>query len=455
MAVGIDSTFSQGASKYDAPNGTVVSAILKEDYLPGVQDLLNSQRILSRYMRRNSESVTGKYAVLALRVGRNEGVGFVDEGGKLPDPGAQGYASATYRMRYNYGRVLFTGPVIRSSRNDRGAFLRVADAEITGLAMDLQHENNRVMFGDGSGRLCQLSVVSTAPTYSVAYPGGFSTSNYGLGTQYLRPGMRVACSTGTAVTARVTSAAAYAAYIRTVDPVNGTVTFSDSPPKPNTALPATVTFTGATIGDFLYRVSERSTAALTEEHTGWLNEPFGLAAIVSDSDPFGGAGTNYVGNISATNNAWWQALVQDSSGSPQPFSQSALLQALDNASIWGDSMPDILMTTHGIRRQLVEQLLASKRYQGTMELPGGYKAVSFNGYPVVVDKDCTRGRLYGLQFENLMMLYETDYEWIERDGSILHRLENYDAYQACILRYWQVGTDARNRQFALLDIDDS
>jgi hypothetical protein len=80
--------------------------------------------------------------------------------------------------------------------------------------------------------------------------------------------------------------------------------------------------------------------------------------------------------------------------------------------------------------------------------------LTYDGRPLVVDKDCTRGRIYGLSLETIFIMSETDYDWMDQDGSVLQRMENTDAFQACLYRYWQMGTDARNRNGSIQDILD-
>ena len=43
---------------------------------------------------------------------------------------------------------------------------------------------------------------------------------------------------------------------------------------------------------------------------------------------------------------------------------------------------------------------------------------------------------------------------MDADGSILNRLSDHDAYQATLYKYWEFGTNARNRNCAVFDILD-
>jgi hypothetical protein len=305
------------------------------------------------------------------------------------------------------------------------------------------------MFGDGAGRMCQVSGVAGAPTYNVDNPGGIVST--GLGTQYLRPGMRLCAFTNEASgpgagTFRVTAGADRGAIIASVDYVAGTVTLDNA-------------IVALADNDYLYRVAEIS-STIGADSTSRGMEPNGLASVISDVNPplqTGAAGFYPLGlgEIDAAGNQAWQAFVLDNGGVAIPFSQDMLQQASDGVDIQGDGTVGMWMTTHGIRRQYLNSLVANKRFPGMMKLDGGFSAVEYNGRPLVVDKDCTRGRIYGIDLQTIEIYYETDYQWMDADGSILHRVPDHDAYQATLYRYWQLGTWARNRNCAVFDIQDT
>jgi hypothetical protein len=203
-------------------------------------------------------------------------------------------------------------------------------------------------------------------------------------------------------------------------------------------------------------------AGTTINDSGWMRETNGLASIVDDTNPFGGTGTGTgsnasrdMGGIDADTESIWRAFVINNSGVPAPFDQDMISQMMDGVDQIGDGAPQMLMTTHGIRRQYFNQLIGSRRYAGAaMEMDGGYRALEYSDIPMVVDKDCTRGRIYGLDFDTIQMFMETDWYWMDADGSILHRMRDQDAYQACLYRYHELGTDARNRNGVITNITD-
>jgi len=430
--------------------------ILKEFYEPAVVDQLNSKTVLSRLIPRRREEVSGKYSVHSLRTGRNFGYGYAGENGRLPDPQAQQHATARFNMRYSYGRIRFSGPAASASRNDRGSFIRMMDEEVQGLAQDIQVNDNRIMFGDGSGRLAQIASGSGSGPWTLTNPGGITST--ALGTQYISRQMRVATmatdtaatSVGTAPGTLFNGSTVKAAFINVVDPTAGTVTFMT-----NTG--AASTLAGLSGNQYLYIVNDY---ASDTDGLSWGRglEPHGLAAIVDDADPvfMDGAAGNWpagFGELPIASNPVWRAPVIDNGGTAIPFNPDFFQQAMDLLDQTSDGSVDTWVTTHGIRRQYLNSLVAAKRYN-TMELDGGFTALHWNGRPIVVDKDCTRGRIYGLSLQSLFIEYENDYHWMD-DGAILRRLENQDAYQGTMMRYWNMGTDARNRNVLIADIVDN
>src|SRR3954471_9059375 len=95
-------------------------AVLKEFYLPGIRSILNFEVFLLSQVETNSEDIEGRRAVLSINTGRNSGIGARAEMGPLPDAGRQGYSEERIGLKYNYGRIQLSGPVIRSMGSDRG-----------------------------------------------------------------------------------------------------------------------------------------------------------------------------------------------------------------------------------------------------------------------------------------------------------------------------------------------
>jgi hypothetical protein len=46
----------------------------------------------------------------------------------------------------------------------------------------------------------------------------------------------------------------------------------------------------------------------------------------------------------------------------------------------------------------------------------------------------------------------SDYDWMTKDGAILSRITGYDAYEAVLFRYSELGTKRRNSQGVITDL---
>lgn len=473
MAITDAAGFTQyGSELFGATSFAQANPVFKEDFLPAVRNLVNSKRIAARFMRRNTEDIYGDRAVISLRTGRNEGMNSIDENASLPDPEGQVYDRAYYQMRFNYGRIKVSGPSVAASSSDRGSFINILTGEIEGLTEDIQHEFNRIHFGDGSGRLCRIVTTGTSlgggTPITSDLPGGF-TSNQGRGTQYLRNGMKVAlispnaASPGGPPSFAVAGGGQVTFWVVNVNHAADTFELSVTNPRITAPSIATLTVTASTTY-YLVKASQGGLTTTPDEgELSFLKEPYGFAAIVGDTNPYPATDPAYVttgdrayffGGIDADTEPTWQAYVIDNGGVPMAFDQDLLQQGLDGVDMWGDGVISLFITSFGIRRRYANSLIASRRYVNRMKLDGGFDAVEFDMRPLVADKDCTRGRIYGLDRDTIFQYYQTDWFWMDADGSILHRMPNSDAYQAALVKYCNNGTDARNRNLLIADVED-
>jgi hypothetical protein len=139
---------------------STADAVLKEFYLPGIRSILNNELFLLSQVETNSEDIEGRRAVLAINTGRNQGIGARAEMGTLPDAGHQTYNEERISLKYNYGRIQLSGPVIRSMGSDRGSFTRAIQSETQGVTRDLRNDVNRQLYAGGVGT---IAVLSAAP----------------------------------------------------------------------------------------------------------------------------------------------------------------------------------------------------------------------------------------------------------------------------------------------------
>jgi len=90
-----------------------------------------------------------------------------------------------------------------------------------------------------------------------------------------------------------------------------------------------------------------------------------------------------------------------------------------------------------------------------MVLDGGFKAVEYNGVPIVVDKDCTNYNMLFLDESTFQLFQMADFSWMDEDGAVLSRVSNYDAYEAVLYLYSEFGCSNRAYNARLADINET
>jgi hypothetical protein len=198
---------------------------------------------------------------------------------------------------------------------------------------------------------------------------------------------------------------------------------------------------------------------------------WGLEIIVSALNPAGFTSpargvTATFGEIDRTTGAgaFFKANVLSNSGTLRALTTDLMQQAMDQCDIASDETPGAILTNHAIKRRYAALLVADKRYPpgGDITLDGGYKALDFNGVALVADKDASLTAtpnvlqaLYFLSMSSLEMQVLQDWEWMQKDGAILARVANKDAYEATLACYMNLSCDRPNANCLLSDISET
>jgi hypothetical protein len=409
---------------------TAFDDILKIDYLGPVRDQLNNSSVTIAMIEKRLEDFQGKQLYLPLHTGRNFSIGSRAEDVQLPGNTSQGsqiYDNAVYTTSYQYGRIRVTGPTIKSSRNNKGAFIRAVDSEMRGVSKDLRQSVNRQVLRTGDGELTECDVTTASQTVNVN------------STKYLQVGMVidiVTRSTGAKIT-------------------NGDSIVVAT-------IPSATTFTITSTA-----VTTAATDSVALEDT-YGDDIWGLEAIISTANPpvLSGnqAATSLLGGINRTTSAFWQASVTTHTGTFAGASGNALDQmqlTIDTADIATESDINLLVTSHALKRDYASVLEGLRRYPpgGEVTLSSGYKALDFNGMPLVADKDAETlasgdafERIYFIDTSTMWLAHMGDWDWMQEDGSILSRVSGKDAYEAILFRYFNLVTDQPNANAALIAI---
>lgn len=478
---GIDDSSILGADLTTFANG------LKTRYLPTIRVQFNSSTIALQRLRRNKFPVSGIYVEVAMNTARSEGNSFVRTGAQLPDPHWQTHEKMRFRWQNNYGRIKLDGRTIAASRSDAGAFVSIMDSEIKGMVRDFNNEMNRKVFSDGSGRLGIVSSIASAAAGTLQIREVFDVPDQARKLRWIRKGMIVAI-----VDASVSSTAAYPAatcdlgvdhrrwaYVSGVDRASKTITLTTVPSGPGagSAIDLTAGTAPPAIGDAIVRVKRRDevTSATTTDaylastfrgHTdasGTIaeeHEIMGLAGLVSDEDVFGtyNAGvavTTPLQNISATTNPDWQAYVEDGGGAVKALDTIDMQTVLDEMEETGNGMCSAIFCSYGVQRAYQKLLSSEKRFVNTMTLDGGKRVLTYNDMPFIPEKDCPTGHMFFLDESTIGWGDLEDLDWLAKDGSILSRLDDYDAYQATLVLSTEMALDRRNANGLLKEIQEA
>ena len=428
---------------------TIANEILKVDYQDIVRDVMNSATVLNARLERDWDSVQGELVYFGLNVSRNNS--FASRSGGtgtyLPPAGAQGYDASTFTIPEMYGRLQVMQRDIKASRNSKGALLRILDAEVRNYIRDCKVALNRMNYGDGSGIVARVLSITDATTFVVqtehnhgSNPTYGSTVTY-WGTRFLQPGMLI--SFAAAKTSGVTKIAGIVGLSGTATDTYVQVVSADR-------------VTGIVVVDTLGGVALNGgggTDVAVDDyvaiHGSRGNDQMGLVGIVDDGSRADERFFDVFQGIDRSDPAknWWNANVMHNSGIDRNISLRDLQDLCDEIEIQGDGMVNLMLTTYGIRSEILALLLADKRFSAPfeMELDGGFRSLSYNGIPIVPDKDAPKHMLFGMDESTVKFYSMSDMEWLEEDGSVLHRVPNEPKYEATGFLYRQMGcTDPRN-----------
>lgn len=372
---------------------TTAENALKDAYLNAVSNQLNTNAnpLLAKIKQSNAD-VFGKDIIKMAPVGLNGGVGAGDEVNALPLAKSTRYAQFKTTLKNLYGQISISDKAIRASQSSAGAFVDLLNAEMEGLLTASKFNLGRMLYGDGTGALATVTNASGA-TITFA-----SVKN-------LAEGM---C----------------------IDIYNGEVKVAGG-----------LRITGVNRTTKVVTLEGAPSATISEGYIAYVQgskdyEITGLGAI------FGSSETLY--GLNRANNAW---LTPYTSTEATEITDNLLQTAIDYLAENSASEIDIITCGAGVRRAYMEYLSAYRRNVDVMNLAGGYKAVSFNGIPVVADRFVEDGELYMLDTSKFTLHQLCDWEWIEgENGNILHQVAGHPTYTATLVKYADLICDQPNGQ---------
>lgn len=397
---------------------SAATPILKEVYLPMVQELLPNATPLLAQIEKEVTPTEGGNFVVAVHRTRNEAAGTGrGELETLPTAGQQGYVRAVVPIKLLYSRISVSGKAIAATRSNKGSFVRALDQEMQLVMKDTKRDFNRQLNGDGTDALAYWTGTDNTSGTNV-------DNNLGDGSTHLPVGS----FSGDLIDASDHS---------TVILSNRTFT-RGAVGTSSTA----VTWSGADAtvatadGDYIVK-----TGTLGKQMTG-------IQAVVSASNPPLLSGGLH--GLPVTTYPDWVATVVGSDSTPEDFSFPKFQQLFSRIIVESDADDRDLNFIHShpaIRDTYVKACQDQRVFYNTMKLDGGWEVVTYNGKPWSADVQCRRRAIFVLSPSALRLMQMAPLDWMDKDGSIFYRLSggDIDGYGATLFGYMELGCLVRNQ----------
>ena len=388
-----------------AINLSNADSALKSFYLDAVSEQLNNTvNPLLAKIKQSTNDVWGKEVRKLAIYGMNGGIGAGSEDGDLPSSTGNNYGQMVTTLKNLYGTIEISDKAVRASEHSSGAFVNLLNAEMEGLIRAGSFNFGRMLFGDGSGKLGEV----------VSVENGKITLD---SVKNVIEGMVIDFRTadGSIVSG------AESRRILGVDRANKTITVSGS------AITSIVD----------------ETCFITVQGS-YNNEITGLGAIFGDNDNLYG--------LSKTANSWLKPYSQKEVGE---ITEAKLQKALDAIEESSGGAINFIVCSWGVRRAIQKLFAQNKRIVDTMELEGGFKALSYNGIPIVADRFCPEGTMYLLNTDDFTLHQLCDWQWLTGDdGKVLKQIPGKPVYTATLVKYADLICARPNGQGVLTGITE-
>jgi hypothetical protein len=396
---------------------TTGDKLLKEGYREPARMLLNQGTPLLAQVEKDTESIEGRRLVLAVHVGRSEGVGSLGENDNVPAAQEQRYENLLIPPKYQAGRIRLSLAMMKSASGGKASFLKALEVETKGMLAELKEDVDRqIAFNDSLGRNRLATTGVTTASNTVVIAAEFVTR------YTLRKNMRIDIidnddDSVLAADRKITSVTKNAAGQVTAIGIDGAVVTTDATHR--------ITRTGS-----------------------WKDGFVGIPGIV--------AKTGLLHGIDPATEPEWASAEEENGGTPRALTDDVLQEASDLA--WanvGDENAFMVVSNTFQRRKYIAAQTAIKQHVNTMDLKGGYKSISWNDNPFVIDRFVSDDRLYLVNRKHLKLGKLADWDWFDEDGAILSRVADKMAVEAFIYMFGELLTDRRNAHVLVSDLTTS
>lgn len=393
----------------NALNGAL--AILKNWYAGPIVSQFNDEIPFYREVEKGKEKYNGLQVVRPVKVRRNPGIGATSDGGNLPAIGQQTTQQAQISAKFNYLRFGITGPMIKASQGDKGAFVSAMEFEMSEGLTDLKQDVNRQLMWNGNSTLGKVAAnVVASNTVTVA---GRSTGENG--NKYLDEGIIVDIVSG--------STGAVVASALTINSISGTTT-------------ATIVLSGAvtcSTNDLVIRTGTNG------------NEVQGIQYTLD-------GGTSTIYNIDRSAYPVYQGNVL--SNNSNALTLNFMKQGWNQGKQRGGAKYDAIFCDFDSERYYEKLLIADKRYVGKVKGDGTFSEkeenyLEYGGIPVTPDKDMSSPNFTFLDTKQWKKYVLAELEWADETGTYLIAQTSADAFEARLRLFFNMFCEKPSAQVLL------
>jgi hypothetical protein len=413
---------------------TATDKLFLEYVMPGLDVQIRENTTLYDRFETDTSKVVGKYAVFKSLT-KSPRSARPSSSTTLPTAKQGTYDEfILYMKRGMYAQLQFDGLAIACSQG-KGAVMEVLKAEIKAITIHIANKLNRQFWGDGSGRLAQLSAASSNST-TVTIDGplfGQDSNGYTDPSNYLDEGMDVDIydSSGNLEAEDVEISTISAGGAGT-----DTLTMASA----------------VTASDDGYIFDHDTYAASQAAGTG---VPQGLHGIIEVSDPYTGITETSFQNVDRDTNTWARA--QEVDMGSVAITNAKILETIQKVERY--SRVKVAITNDIIWRAYYQILEVDKTMPNEKSYWGGLEGLSFYGgrtgkIPIIYDTDCPDNIMHFID-DDLLKVYspmKNGMTWLPGDNGILTRVQGKDESVASLVWYYNFGSPKPQGLGKLYDI---
>ena len=409
-----------------------MDAILKDDYKEYWEQFNQTCFILAQ-LDPQSDTIQGRRATHAIHTGRSGAVGARRDGVTLPTAARQRHTTVQVPLRYVYGRIELSLPLINQASGGSASFVDSMENEMSGIRNDGGRDVCRQAWGTSNGVVAQCGTTSSSTTVQLA------STTTAAQMRHLFVGRRIDIGT-------------VASPTTIADSVSFTAVSTSS---------KTITISGSAVTTSSSHYVFIEDAGGASDNTGNVDdgqsELTGLQTIVDDS------GTLHTVNPSTY--PIWVAQEYGNSGTNRALAETMVTQAIMQNTVESGETVDVLISNIGVGIVAQQILAAYNRNVDTVEFKGGFKGLKWSTPGVggsgsrdvgwFVDFDCPANSIYGINTGRLRLYQDAPWTWMDNDGAVLSRVQNYPAFEATLYTSMELACVQRNAHFKITDLTES